>query len=84
MKATPGLKEWAADPDFKLVYARAIARFEGIPSREEFELRLEKNKGTVYEPYLKKALAYVKEVREADRHTFNKKFKDVLAKGHKY
>lgn len=83
-KSTAGLKEFVADPEFKSIYIRGIAKNEGIPTREELEEKVKKAKGTKFEPILKKALKYVEEISAADLKTFNTNFKDVLVKAKAY
>lgn len=83
LKTKDGLKDFYEDPNFKTVWLRGIARFEGLQSREWFEKKAEELKGTKYEPFLKQAIQYTKDLRESDRLAFNKQFKTVLkvAKG---
>lgn len=56
LKTKPGLKDFYEDPMFKMVYLRAIARFEGFKPLEFYEKKLEELKGTKYEPILKKGV----------------------------
>lgn len=61
-----------------MVWLRGFAKFEGCPSKEQFEDKLKVNKNNQYTPFLKKAAGYMEKVKESDRLDFNKKFKAVL------
>lgn len=76
---TPGIKEFFSDPKiFKMVWLRGFAKFEGIPTKEQFEDKLKVNKNNKFTPFLKKAVSYLEKTKEADRLAFNEKFKKVL------
>lgn len=79
LKETPGLKMFFTDKKmFKMVWLRGFAKFEGCPSKEQFEDKLKVNKDNQYTEGLKTAIHWMEEFKESDRLEFNKKFKNVL------
>ena len=60
LKTKDGIKDFYEDPNFEMVYARVIAKFEGFNEREWYEKKLVEVKGTKYEPFVKKAVEYMK------------------------
>lgn len=79
LEETPGLKLFFKDKvEFKTVWLRGFAKFEGCPSEEQFADKLKANKNNQYTPYLTKAKEWMGSVKESDRLDFNKKFKNVL------
>lgn len=59
-KTKDGIKDFYEDPNFYMVYARAIAKYEGFKEREFYEKKLVDFKGTKYEQFVKKAVEYMK------------------------
>lgn len=82
MNTKDGLKQFKADPNFKAVYLRAIARFKGIPSQTEMEerLKMHQNPDDKFTPFLKTAVDYIKAISEPDRLEANKLFGVILDK----
>lgn len=79
LEETPGLKEFFKNKaDFKMIWLRGFAKYNGCPSQEQFEDKLKKNPNNQYTPYLKKAKEWMDSCKESDRKDFNEKFMNVL------
>lgn len=75
MEKTPGLKDYKSDPNFEKVYMRTFSYNMGAPSMKWLEGALERNPDNHYTPFIKNAIKYTKDLKEADRLQFNRLFK---------
>lgn len=78
LKTTTGLKDFYEDKNFKTVYIRVFAKFEGVPSLEGLEAKLKEHPNDKFTPFIKNAIKYTKEISPTDHKKFNELFKNVL------